>query len=151
MEHNPQIFRSFFQNDTNIHVLQDETLILDGIRYYGSSWQCQWDGTGFYLERGSDELKSKWVSIPEKTQVLITHAPSVGDSLDDKPDDDLYKRVLKVKPVLHIFGHVHEGSHGVIHQTWTRLKTHETTFIKASICDDEYRVVHIPIVFDLHL
>ena len=49
--------------------------------------------------------------------------------------------MLRVKPQLHVFGHIHEGYGerflGGIH------------FVNASLCDERYRSVNAPVVVDL--
>ena len=130
-----------FQNLThhNIFLLQDEAVVIEGYKIYGSSWQVQWTGTGFYKKRGSEEIKKIWNSIPQDTEILVTHSPSFGPLLDQ----DLKNRVLEIKPKVHIFGHVHEGNHGVIYEK------HPTSFIKACVVDDNYQISNDPFVFYL--
>lgn len=146
VEVDPTIYESIFYN-TTVKVLQDSFEMVEGIKIFGSSWQVQWSGTGFYLKRNGKKIKEKWDQIPIDTKILITHSPSYGPFADN----DLFKRVLKVKPLLHIFGHVHEGKHGEIYKTISRDDHAETIFIKASICDDDYNVVHQPVVVNIHL
>jgi Icc-related predicted phosphoesterase len=47
----------------------------------------------------------------------------------------------RVKPKLHVFGHIHEG-----YGSWS---SDVTTFINAAICDDSYRPVNKPFIFDI--
>jgi hypothetical protein len=47
----------------------------------------------------------------------------------------------RIRPKVHVFGHIHEG-YGV-------LKQNGTTFINASVCDERYRPFNAPIVIDL--
>ncbi|KAL8602850.1 hypothetical protein ACOMHN_056344 [Nucella lapillus] len=51
--------------------------------------------------------------------------------------------VQRVKPLYHVFGHIH-GEYGM----WTN---NTTTFINAAICDHLYHDVNPPIVFDCRL
>lgn len=54
----------------------------------------------------------------------------------------LTKEVLnRVKPLYHIFGHIHEG--------YGTLKKDKTTFVNASTCTLTYEPTNPPIVFDL--
>ena len=61
------------------------------------------------------ELKAKWDAIPSDTDILITHGPPLG--IFDKNINgfecgcgDLLQAVKeRVRPRLHIFGHIHEG------------------------------------------
>lgn len=114
---------------TNAIYLQDEAVVLDGIRFYGSPWQPWFFDWAFNLVRGP-ELADKWAKIPEDTDVLITHGPPAG-ILDTTYGGehagcaDLLERVRTIRPRLHVFGHIHEAA-----------GTHEegdTTFVNASI------------------
>jgi Icc-related predicted phosphoesterase len=131
---------------TNCHYLEDETAIIDGIRFYGSPWQPWFLDWAFNLRRG-DEIRAKWELIPEGTDVLVTHGPPLGygDRTvrgDQVGCEDLLAAVLRVRPQMHIFGHIHEGA-GLWH-------TPSTVFVNASSCDSDYGLVNRPIVYDYH-
>lgn len=64
-----------------------------------------------YCENQSEKL---WSAIPENIDVLITHGPPYG--ILDKTFQNvnagckgLLKFVQRIKPKVHIFGHIHEG------------------------------------------
>ena len=57
---------------TNCTYLEDESLHLMGIKFYGSPWQPRFSHSAFNLTRGP-ELRSVWDQIPSDTEVLITH------------------------------------------------------------------------------
>jgi len=130
---------------TNAIYLQDECVTIEGVSYYGSPWQPWFFDWAFNLKRGA-ALKAKWDSIPEETDVLITHGPPAGVADVTAGGlsvgcEDLLNRVALVKPTLHAFGHIHEG-YGVKH-------SESTTFVNASICDFEYAPVNPAIEFVL--
>ncbi len=56
-------------------------------------------------------MAEKWERIPEETDVLITHIPPLGfgdrASGTRESCEELLKAVRRVKPSLHVFGHVH--------------------------------------------
>ena len=66
----------------------------------------------------SEEIKEKWDLIPGDTDILMTHSPPYG-ILDVSKQGinsgcaNLMRRVREVKPLVHVFGHIHEG-HGII-------------------------------------
>ena len=66
---------------TSCHYLEDQSLELDGITFYGSPWQPIFSDSAFNLERGA-ALRRVWEKIPDTTDVLITHSPPLG--LGDK-------------------------------------------------------------------
>lgn len=85
-----------------------------GIEVYGAPWQPEFYNWAFNLYPGT-ELKEKWDLIPDSTDVLITHGPP--RMILDRVDDGTFTGcaqlrdaiVDRVKPRLHIFGHIHEG------------------------------------------
>lgn len=146
-ERNPELARGIVSNYPNITYLQDESVTVEGLKIYGSPWQPEFCNWAFNLDRGAD-LKRVWDKIPEDTDVLITHGPPMG-ILDlvqyDKIHvgcEELLPRIKKIKPMLHLFGHIHE-TYGVFVED-------ETTYVNASICTLRYDPINKPIVFDYH-
>ena len=129
-----------------IHYLEDSEVVIDGIKFYGSPWQPEFFNWAFNLPRGR-ELEEKWEMIPQDTDVLITHGPPMY-MLDYTQRDmwnvgclALHNRVMKIKPKLHVFGHIHEG-YG--------MKEHEgITFVNASSATLRYEIKNKPITFDI--
>lgn len=126
--------------------LCDSGTIVRGLRVWGSPWQpwfCDW---AFNLPRGKP-CRERWSLIPTETDVLITHGPPLGHG--DMTSGgaragclDLLDEVQgRVRPQLHVFGHIHEH-HGV-------STDGTTTFANASTCDLDYRPLQAPLVFDL--
>jgi len=132
---------------TNCIYLQDQKVTIEGVRFYGSPWQPWFYDWVFNLERGP-EIRAKWELIPEDTDLLITHGPpfGIGDltARGDKAGcQDLLEMVERIKPAVHIFGHIHEG-YGI-------TSNGKTTFINASICDQVYQPVNPSVVYELEI
>eukprot|EP01032_Pedospumella_encystans_P009632 gene9632-11324_t len=141
---------TYLQDSSTVIVppVTDSTISSPGIEVYGAPWQpafCNW---AFNLLPGS-ELKEKWDLIPDSTDVLITHGPprTILDLIEegDYTGCALLREAIteRVKPRLHIFGHIHEG-----------YGTHfdgTTTFVNACTCTRAYRPSNPPIVIDLPL
>jgi Icc-related predicted phosphoesterase len=129
---------------TNCIYLQDQSVTVEGIKFYGSPWQPWFHDMAFNLQRGPD-IKAKWDLIPEDTDVLITHGAPYGhlDQIQgiSQGCQDLLVTVERVRPKLHVFGHVHKGA-GI-------SKNEYTTFINASSCDQWYKLANRPIVIDI--
>ena len=132
---------------TNCIYLQDQEITIDGVKFYGSPWQPWFYDWAFNLERGP-EIRAKWDLIPEDTNVLITHGPpfGIGDLTargDQAGCQDLLEVIEKIKPAVHIFGHIHEcygiSSNGV------------TTFINASSCDQLYQPANAPVAYEFEV
>ena len=106
----------------NIHYLQDEGVLIGGLRFWGSPWQPAYNGWAFNLERGR-KLRSQWARIPTNTDILVTHGPPLGFG-DRSPVHgrhgcvDLAARVSEIRPLLHVFGHIHQDG-GFWHEAST--------------------------------
>lgn len=142
-EKNNDIAQEF--KDRGIIYLMDNMVEVDGIKIYGSPWQPRFYDWAFNVDRGP-KIAAKWKDIPEGLDILITHGPPHG-ILDDTPDgmrvgcEDLLAKILEIKPRFHIFGHIHCG--------YGMRITDDTTFINASVLNEQYRYRHKPIQFNL--
>ncbi len=128
---------------TNAVYLQDEAATVGGIRFYGSPWQPWFLDWAFNLQRGP-ELRAKWDLIPDDTQVLVTHGPphGYGDEVvggERVGCQDLLQAIERVRPRVHICGHIHEGA-GV------RSNGH-TVFLNASSCTVRMEPVNPALVY----
>ena len=92
--------------------LEDELATVAGLKIWGSPWQPWFHSWAFNLQRGPD-IDAKWRLIPRGVDVLVTHGPPAG--YGDKCADgervgcaDLLRHLERVKPRLHLFGHIHE-------------------------------------------
>jgi hypothetical protein len=97
---------------SRFHYLEDAELELEGLRFYGSPWQPEFNDWAFNLPRG-EPLAAVWRKIPRGIDVLITHGPpdGIGDrsGMDARAGcTDLRARVVEVAPRLHLFGHIHQ-------------------------------------------
>lgn len=141
-QHRPTFARSLI---TNAIYLEDSKTEIDGLKIYGSPWQPEYMSMAFNLPRGR-ALAEKWDMIPRGLDILITHGPPY-QILDEVPSgervgcEDLLDAVRRVRPRLHIFGH--------IHHSYGQIKVDSTEFANASICDESYLPANPPLVFDL--
>lgn len=87
----------------NVHYLCNDSITIDGIKFYGVPMFLQDD-----LDGNFPELFGR---IPADTKVLLTHQPPQGilDELDGINFGDyyLFKTVMNVRPKYHLFGHLH--------------------------------------------
>ena len=86
--------------------------------------------------------------IPDDTAVLITHGPPFGIRDRNVTGEftgcrDLLAAITRVRPRLHVFGHIHEGAGTQVHSALG------TTFVNASMLGAGYDVACKPIVIDL--
>jgi predicted phosphodiesterase len=92
--------------------LEDSGTTVDGLRIWGSPWQPAFNDWAFNLPRGAP-LAEKWSLIPEGIDLLITHGPPAGIGDSSGSDEragcaDLLAAVLRIRPALHVFGHIHQ-------------------------------------------
>jgi Icc-related predicted phosphoesterase len=128
----------------NAVYLQDSGIEIDGLKFWGSPWQPWFLNWAFNLPRGL-QLAEIWAKIPADIDVLITHTPPYGilDKVegDNVGCEDLAKALKRIKPKVHVFGHIHQG-YGMVEQEGT-------VYVNASLRNEFYHLVNAPIVIDL--
>ena len=148
LEGEPKVYRDILEKYVHVDYLQDTSVIHEGVKFYGSPWQPEFFNWAFNLPRGGKELKEKWASIPEDTDLLITHGPPQGHldtSGSPYNEGDLGCELLRVrtdelKPKIHVFGHIH-GSYG--------YKFHKGThFINAAVVSEGYELENMPLIVE---
>lgn len=122
----------------NLIYLEDSGTEIEGLKLWGTPHSKPFNGWAFNKEDGV--RWQYWDMIPDDIDILITHEPPKG-LLDISPYGNehvgcpyLHHTVInRVKPKIHVFGHVHSG-YGI--------ETHEgITFINASSINERYAVV----------
>lgn len=70
--HNQEHLKFIF-NEYGIIYLQDESIIIEGIKFYGTPWSLPF-GHGVFI-KDEFELSEIWDEIDTDTDILITHTP----------------------------------------------------------------------------
>ncbi len=128
-----------------INYLYDSGIQIDNLNIWGSPIQPWFHNWAFNRQRGED-IKKHWDLIPDNTDILITHGPPF-EILDKTFTNlnvgckELLKKTLEVKPKIHVFGHIHED-YGI-------KELGGVTFINASILNERYKVVNVPIEINI--
>lgn len=128
-EEYPEVSKKYAEQ-LGITYLNDSGVELEGLYFWGSPvtpWFCDWAfnrlpvrANTYYDKRtgvtiGGKSIGPHWDLIPENTDVLITHGPP-HMILDYAPMGEhvgceiLMDKITKIKPKLHVFGHIHENS-----------------------------------------
>lgn len=144
-EQSPTFVKGALSGYKWIDYLQDEEIIVNGVKIYGSPWQPEFYNWAFNLPRRGPGLSSRWENIPNDTDILITHGPPQGIldisgppySQGDLGCELLRVRVDELKPKIHVFGHIH-GSYGY-------KFINGTHFINASVLNEQYEYKNKPL------
>jgi len=134
-------------SDYNIHYLENESVIIDGITFWGSPITPDFypESWAFNKPRG-EKIKEVWRQIDASTDILITHGPpfyikDLTKSGMSVGCEDLGRVVDILKPKYHFFGHIHED--------YGMLVKDNTTYANASVLNEHYRITNRPIMFEL--
>jgi hypothetical protein len=77
------------------------------LKVYGSPWTRKQGNWAFQYPRGEDRWSN---TIPDDTDVLVTHSPPRFHlDLDGFGDENLLDELWRVRPRVHVFGHIHAG------------------------------------------
>ncbi len=136
---------------TNAIYLENEEVVIDGIKFYGSPVSPWFHDWAFNRHRG-DDIRKYWDAIPDDVNVLIVHGPSayVNDKVNENRGGenvgcvDLAARMLELKDMkLFVCGHIHEE--------YGTTTEDGVTYVNASICNASYEPINKPIVIDFEL
>jgi Icc-related predicted phosphoesterase len=126
----------------NAAVLINECVEVAGLKIWGSPVTPLYGGA-FGLSSSADRTRL-YAGIPTDVDILVTHGPPFG-ILDRSPGTPHYagcpqllEAVTRLKPQLHVFGHVH-GAHGTV-------STEDTLYVNAALLGPDGDLDASPIV-----
>lgn len=152
-------YPNFVQFPKKARYLQDSSVVIDGLKIYGSPWQPMFCGWAFNLTEA--QLNDKFKCIPDDVDVLITHGPpnGYGDVVGTEASTSntygndmtfgstsLLTHVERAGPRLHVFGHIHTGSHKPHVAT---INGRKSISVNVSYVDERYLPVFKPFEIDL--
>ena len=126
---------------TNATILVNEAALVCGIHVWGSPTTSLYGGAfGASLAKDRERVYSM---MPPETEIVVTHSPPEGvlDGVVSRGCPELRRAIERVRPRLHVFGHVHE-SYGL-------ERTAKTTFVNAALIGVGGRLDRQPIVLEL--
>jgi len=142
----PKMAREIVESYKWINYLQDESMGVDDVKIYGSPWQPLFHNWAFNLPKNGKELAEQWELIPTDTDILLTHGPAFGyvdkvvGSYENLGCQLLSTRIKKIKPKIHLCGHIHTG-YGYIFDG-------DTHFINAAVLNENYSYTQKPLTAD---
>ena len=120
-----EYFKEKVMKMKDLHFLHDESIVINGIKFYGSPWCPHLEysvgnerknpkytklfDAGFHVT--AEVLRKQWKKIPYDTNYLITHTPPMGIlDINKYGCYDLRMELTRLKNLqIHQFGHVHNG------------------------------------------
>lgn len=140
--------------------LQGTVIELEGLKIYGLPWSLPIWGAFQLDEEG---LARKCSQIPNDIDIIVSHGPpyGIGDGvprlITDQNEHEwpgvehvgsfaLRERVFDIRPLLTVFGHIHEGR-GYWHHGWPDEKS--CVLANISQMNGEFKPIHKPMVFDV--
>jgi predicted phosphohydrolase len=124
--------------------LCDSEADLVGLRIWGSPFAVTY-GEWAFME-SDDELERRFGAIPAGLDVLLVHGPPYG-ILDhalrgvDTGSHALRRAIVRARPSLAIFGHIHEGR--------GEVRLGSTRCLSVSLVDARYIPRHAPVEIEL--
>jgi len=127
----------------NVHYLENESVEIEGIKFHGFPYTPPFFDWAFMRE--PHLMYAELSKLPKDTDVLVSHGPPHG-YLDKVGNDHVGSRELGAwidenEPQLVCFGHIHEG--------YGQEREGNTTYINCSSCDERYRPINGPMVFEI--
>ena len=130
---------------SNVYYLENSDVTIDGLKIWGSPITPAF-GYGWAFNAYRHEINQYWQTIPNDTNIVITHGPIFGYC--DRTQhgglnvgcEQLYHRLNEIKPKLHFSGHIHEA-YGYRQTEWGYA-------FNGCNCDLSYLVNNKPMTFD---
>lgn len=133
----------------NVHFVNDTSVVVDGVKFYGTPWSGKFFNWAFMADE--HDLESIYAKIPKDTDVLISHGPvhNCGDDvfrvvhrpggtklevIEHVGSKALAARVNEVMPAYVFTGHIHCGSHKVFSPKLPK----PVNIVNVSVLDDTY-------------
>lgn len=135
--------KSIITESEDIIYLENESVEIMGCKFWGSPYQPEFGNWAFNLKPPIATLENA-KKIPTDTDILITHGPPYGHG--DKTsygtfagcNETLSEVTDRVKPILHVFGHIHSG-YGI-------SKNENTMFVNASSVGEYDEPLNKPLI-----
>ena len=129
----------------NCNYLFNNSIKVEGLKIWGSPYSPLFNDWAFM--RPDHGLANIWAKIPEDTDIVVTHCPpyEILDKVEignrNVGSFSLLERIKKIKPKLHVFGHIHE-CYGIYKDT-------NTIYVNASQMTSTYQLENETIVIEI--
>ncbi|MBC8410080.1 MAG: metallophosphatase domain-containing protein [Rhodobacteraceae bacterium] len=137
----PSLAQELVGSGTYLHTKEITTI--EGVTFYGSPYTPIFSRWAFMMT--PEELMHHWSTVPQ-VDVLVTHGPPkniLDANLNGEPCGCpwlAYEIMNRIKPEIHIFGHIHEG--------YGTTTIGDTRFYNVSIMNRFYNPVNPVTIID---
>lgn len=130
--------------DLGIIYLENSSCEIEGIKFFGTPITPAF-GVGWAWNRKREKMHALWESVPEDTDVLISHGPPKGilDMSFDRAGNlercgctSMFKFVSKANLKLVLFGHIHNSSEILTNAGTMQLTGKQTIFSNGTVVRD---------------
>ena len=122
---------------SNATLLLNEAVEIEGIKIWASPTTPLYGGA-FGMSSAADRERL-YNTIPQDTDILVTHGPPLGVLDGGHGCAALRRAVIRIKPRLHCFGHAHPCTQSTKH----------TLFINAALLDQDGATSRKPVLLEL--
>lgn len=129
--------------DAGIIYLENESVVIEGIKIFGSPHTPNFGNWAFMKER--NKLERFWrLAIDEDVNIVVTHGPPKGildksydreNNMEACGDKSLLNRILEVQPTYSLFGHIH-NTKDIVNAGIQKLSVCNTFFSNGSVVTD---------------
>lgn len=129
-------------NDLGIIYLENEDVVIEGIKIWGSPHTPTFGDWAFMKAR--NKINSVWEHIPDDADIIAVHGPPKGimdlsysreNVLEYCGCNALKKKVLSIQPKLFLSGHIH-NCEDIINAGTLKLSAYDTIFSNGSVVTD---------------
>lgn len=135
----------YFWMPDDINILIGESEKIDGIVFWGSPFTEQIEPWAFQTFRHEQETLYK--SIPDDTDIVITHGPAYGQLDLDGSNFRTGDAFLRTR--LEQLGSLKAHLHGHIHSQYGSKQSGTYTTFNSALCDSKYCLANRPQLIDL--
>lgn len=129
--------------DSGIIYLENESVVIEGIKIFGSPHTPNFGNWAFMKER--TKLERFWrLAIDQDVNIVVTHGPPKGildksydreNNMEACGDKSLLNRILEVQPTYSLFGHIH-NTKDIVNAGIQKLSVCNTFFSNGSVVTD---------------
>lgn len=123
--------------------LENNSIEIEGIKIWGTPYTPSF-GVGWAYNKSRDKMDKLWKSIPENTDIVVSHGPPKGildlsysreNVLEFCGCGAMKKNIMRLEPKLVLFGHIH-NCEDIINAGTMQLSGYKTIYSNGSVVTD---------------